>query len=87
MSSTRFSKGRVIAATVVLTVGLVIARCLSTSPYRFHAGVMPIKASMFYAGSYLSMIGDASGNFTEKQGYALQLGRLQITYMRRVPSQ
>ena len=78
--------GWVIAASVALTIVLVSERCLSVIPYKLQAEILPAKFSMFYTGPYDSIIGDANYNFTVKHGYALQLGRLQITYMKAVPS-
>jgi len=78
--------GQLIAALVILTIVLVSERCQSVIPYKLQAEVVPAKFSMFYTGPYESIIGDANYNFTEKHGYALQLGRLQITYMKVVPS-
>lgn len=77
---------RVIAALVILTIVLGGWKYLSVTPYKLQAEVLPAKFSMFYAGPYVSIIGDANYNFTEKHGYTLQLGRLQIAYMKVVSS-
>ena len=71
-----------IAVLVILTIVLIGGIGLSVTPYKLQAKVLPEKFSMFYAGSYESIIGDKNDNFTEKYGYALQLGRLQMTYMK-----
>ncbi len=79
----KLCRGPVITALVALALLLVSACCLRVSPYKVHAGILPAKESMLYAGSFVSIIfSDDDWVCTEKNGYALQLGRLQFTLLK-----
>lgn len=74
---------KLVFALAALLVVCVSGRFLSITPYKLQTKMLPVKSSFsqIYAGPYSSIIG-SSDCMTEKHGYALQLGRFQVSVMK-----